>query len=83
LELVRYIHLNPLRRSVERDLEELKSYRWSGHAILVGKVRNDWQETGYVLGRFGGERKKAIRIYERFIGEGRDRGRRPGLVDGD
>ena len=40
----------------------------------MGKVRNDWQETEYVLGLFGGERKKAILIYERFMGEGRNRG---------
>ena len=69
LELVRFIHLNPLRGSVIKDWEELKTYRWSGHGVLAGKVRNDWQETEYVLGLFGRERKKAIRIYLRFMKE--------------
>jgi REP element-mobilizing transposase RayT len=35
LELVRYIHLNPLRRSIVKDLAELDSYRWCGHTVLV------------------------------------------------
>jgi hypothetical protein len=83
LELVRYIHLNPLRGSVVKDWEELlKTYRWSGHGVLAGKFRNDWQETEYVLRLFGGERKKAIRIYLRFMKEGKDMGRRPELVGG-
>jgi hypothetical protein len=82
LELVRYIHLNPLRGSVVKDWEELKTYRWSGHGVLAGKVRNDWQETEYVLRLFGRERKKAIQIYLRFMEEGKDMGRRPELVGG-
>jgi len=82
LELVRYIHLNPLRSSIVRDLEELKSYRWSGHGVLAGKGRNDWQETEYVWKLFGGERKRAIRAYQRFVEEGKDIGRRPELVGG-
>jgi putative transposase len=82
LELVRYIHLNPLRGSVVKDWEELQTYRWSGHGVLAGKFRNDWQETEYVLRLFGGERKKAIRIYLRFMEEGKDMGRRPELVGG-
>ena len=82
LELVRYIHLNPLRGSVVRDLEELSAYRWSGHGALVGRVRNDWQETGYVLELVSNKRKRAIGLYQRFMAEGRDMGRRPELVGG-
>jgi REP element-mobilizing transposase RayT len=36
LELVRYIHLNPLRSHMVGSLEELDRYRWSGHGVLVG-----------------------------------------------
>ena len=37
LELVRYIHLNPLRAGIVKDLEELNKYKWCGHSALVGK----------------------------------------------
>jgi REP element-mobilizing transposase RayT len=33
LELVRYIHLNPMRARLVRTLEELDQYLWSGHAL--------------------------------------------------
>ena len=52
LELLRYIHLNPLRSHVVGSLEELDKYPWSGHGVLVGKVRRDWQERRYVLSQF-------------------------------
>jgi REP element-mobilizing transposase RayT len=41
LELVRYIHLNPVRSHMVGNMEELDRYRWSGHGVLVGKVRCD------------------------------------------
>ncbi len=82
LELVRYIHLNPCRASTVKSLEELDSYRWSGHGVLIGKNRNDWQERDYVLGQFAKGRSKAIRAYRQFMEEGQDAGRRPELVGG-
>ena len=82
LELVRYIHLNPLRGLVVKNLEALNRYRWSGHGVLLGQIRNDWQETEYVLKLFGGERKKGIRAYRRFLADAKDMGRRPELVGG-
>ena len=82
LELVRYIHLNPLRASVVKSVEGLDRYRWSGHSVLVGKQKNDWQEVEYVLGYFGSEKSKAIRAYRRFIEEGKEQGSRPELVGG-
>ena len=33
LELVRYIHLNPVRTGVVKSLSELDRYRWSGHGV--------------------------------------------------
>jgi len=82
LELVRYIHLNPLRSHVVRNLEELDRYRWSGHSVIVGKVQRDWQEREYVLNQFGRGEKRSIRAYRRFIEEGKGIGRRPELVGG-
>jgi len=82
LELVRYIHLNPLRASVVKSMEELDHYPWSGHGVLVGKSRSDWQETEYVLRQFSREKGRAIRFYRKFMEEGKDLGRRPDLVGG-
>jgi len=36
LELVRYIHLNPLRAKLVRGLGELDTYRYAGHSALMG-----------------------------------------------
>jgi putative transposase len=82
LELVRYIHLNPLRSHVVGSLEELDRYRWSGHGVLVGEVRGDWQERQYVLNQFGRGERQSIRAYRKFIEEGKGAGRRSELVGG-
>jgi len=82
LELVRYIHLNPLRAGIIKTLEELEGYAWCGHGVLTGKRRREWQETGYVLRRFSEERGKAIRRYRKFMEEGKGQGRRLDLVGG-
>ena len=42
LELVRYIHLNPLRAGIVKDLKALKTYpHSSGHGVIMGKLKND------------------------------------------
>ncbi len=82
LELVRYIHLNPLRASLVKSLGELDHYSWSGHRVLMGWQKNGWQERNYVLRQFQSREKEAVRAYRRFMEEGRDQGRRPGLVGG-
>ena len=40
LELIRYIHLNPLRASLVEDLKELDKYPWAGHSAILGKKKN-------------------------------------------
>ncbi len=40
LELIRYIHLNPLRTHLVEDLDALDKYPWSGHGVLVGTMEN-------------------------------------------
>ena len=37
LEMVRYLHLNPLRAKVVPDLRALGRYPWTGHSALVGR----------------------------------------------
>jgi REP element-mobilizing transposase RayT len=36
-ELIRYIHLNPLRAGYVKSLKELEKYAWCGHGYLMGK----------------------------------------------
>jgi putative transposase len=40
LELIRYIHLNPLRADLVKDLKELDKYPWTGHSTILGKRKN-------------------------------------------
>ena len=40
LELIRYIHLNPLRAKLVQDLKELDKYPWTGHSAILGLRKN-------------------------------------------
>ena len=82
LELTRYIHLNPLRAGLVRDLAALDRYRWAGHGVLLGTQRHTWQATEPVLGHFGRRVGEARRRYRQFVAEGIPRGRRPELQGG-
>jgi putative transposase len=76
-ELVRYIHLNPLRAKLVPDFDALGTYRWSGHATLLKKKECPWQDREYVLSIFGNEK-----TYLRFVEKGIDEGQRPDLIGG-
>jgi len=82
VELVRYIHLNPLRAKLVQDLDELDRYAFSGHSFIVGKKKNNWQDTGYVLSHFGDKVSLARKRYRAYVKEGIGQGRRPELVGG-
>ncbi len=82
LELVRYIHLNPLRLRLVRDLEGLRTYPYTGHRALCGAAPCPWQDTRGVLERLPGAEEEARRRYERFVAEGAGQGRRPELQGG-
>lgn len=81
-ELVRYIHLNPLRAKLVKSLAELDRYPWCGHSILLGKTKNDWQDRVYVLRWFDYEENEAKRAYRQFVKSGLNQGPRPELVGG-
>jgi hypothetical protein len=82
LELIRYIHLNPLRAKVVNSLDELDTYPWCGHAALMGKILCNWQDRKYVLDNFSTDDRKAVLLYRQFVDEARDRGKRPELTGG-
>jgi len=81
-ELVRYIHLNPLRAKLVKSLSRLDCYRWSGHAVLMGNIKNEWQDRDYVLKWFGKKEGEAIKDYRNYINKGIEKGPRPELVGG-
>jgi len=81
-ELVRYIHLNPLRAGLVENLGQLDRYPWSGHGVLMGKGKHDWQDANYVLSWFGKKVGGARKIYHHYVFEGIKKGRRPELVGG-
>jgi hypothetical protein len=82
LELVRYIHLNPLRGRRVDDLKSLDRYPYCGHSALLGKRSNSWQDTNYILRLFDETRSVARRRYRDFCQKGIRQGRRPDLVGG-
>ena len=82
LELVRYIHLNPLRAEVVKDLKQLKTYPFCGHQVLMGKFDHEWQDADYVLSLFDKTMGTARRAYTAFIAKGVSAGHRPELVGG-
>jgi putative transposase len=81
-ELVRYIHLNPLRAGLVADLKTLDRYPWAGHSVLMSKIKKAWQDTEYVLAYFGDTRSKAHAAYRSFVEKGISQGRRPDLIGG-
>ena len=98
LELIRYIHLNPLRAKLIEDLKSLDKYPWSGHSVLIGKQKNPLvpemtSVTGddkflaektveNVLQFFGKKLKEARTNYRRFVEKGIKHGRREDLQGG-
>jgi len=81
-ELLRYIHLNPLRAGIVPDYESLGHYQWSGHAAILGNRAVPWQDIRYILALFGPDEKEARAVYREFVGMGISRGRRPELAGG-
>lgn len=81
-ELVRYIHLNPLRAGLCADMTELGRYQWCGHSAVLGNVHHPWQDREYVLSWFGARAKDSLEAYRRFVHDGITQGRRPELVGG-
>ena len=81
-ELVRYIHLNPVRAGMVEGLDELKRYKFCGHSALTGKVKREWQDTDYVLSHFGKRKAEARKAYQVFVEEGIRQGRKEELTGG-
>ncbi len=64
LELIRYIHLNPIRADVAKSLA---TYPWTSYNDYVKDKRDNLIDTDFVLKQFGHDRKTARRYYQQFI----------------
>jgi hypothetical protein len=82
LELVRYIHLNPLRVRLVSGLKALETYAYCGHGVLMGRREAVWQDTDLVLSYFGRRVSIARRRYRDYVKDGLAIGQRPDLVGG-
>ena len=82
LQLVRYIHLNPLRAKIVQTLKELEVYSYGGHSALFNPNRCPWQDTGYVLKMFASNLSTARKLYREFVAKGVEQGRRDDLIGG-
>ena len=82
LELVRYIHLNPVRAGLVNKMKSLNKYPFCGHSAVTGKVKRDWQDVDYVLRSFGKRKSDAKMAYKRFVKKGIKQGKRPELTGG-
>jgi putative transposase len=65
-ELVRYIHMNPVRAKM---VEHPGDYKWSSHNVYLGDKAYAWLTDEYVLSLFGRTRYQAVRSYSVFMDE--------------
>lgn len=82
LELVRYIHLNPIRAGAVDTMSALEGYPWCGHGAIMGKVVRPWQDSAFILRLFHGKEALARKAYARFVEKGIAQGKRPDLTGG-
>lgn len=77
-ELIRYVHLNPLRANQVGSLEELEKWPWCGHGYLLGNKSTHgegFQERVEPLRRFGEDEESALIKYIEYMNEGINRGK--------
>ena len=68
MELVRYVHRNPLEAGL---VEDPQKYIWSSHKGYLSNARKwDWLHKDYILSFFAKERAESIKLYRRFVSNG-------------
>jgi len=80
LELIRYVHLNPVRAGIVAVPEERP---WSGHHAYLGTITLPWLTTDWVLSQFSGNIKKARARYRSFVSDGLNETRRSEFHSGN
>ncbi len=79
LELIRYVHLNPVRAGLTEDPA---AYPWSGHRAYLGMEVLPWLETDWVLSQFDKQLSTARKHYASFVRDGVAEGYRPEFHQG-
>lgn len=64
LELLRYVHLNPVRAGVVNDPA---GFCWSSHHDYIGNRLQPWVTTEFALGMFSENRTRAVAAYQKFL----------------
>jgi hypothetical protein len=70
LELIRYVHLNPLRASIVKTIRALNSYPLCGHGVILGNFESGFQDIDFVLKNFGTRTTGARQEYGSFVSKG-------------
>jgi REP element-mobilizing transposase RayT len=66
LELLRYIHLNPVRAGIVAAPDQ---YLWSSHRVYMGTIAHPWVHTSLGLSLFSANEPRARQLYRLFIDE--------------
>lgn len=68
-DVVRYIHLNPVRSKIVRSICELEEYPWTGHRHIIRGGLPAWQDTGLLHTEFDdpGDVTGWVRRYREYI----------------
>ncbi len=72
LTLIRYIHLNPYRAGMVKNLSELNKYKWSGHIGMISRKRQPFHDVNEVMERFSGKRDYLQYMLDGMKGEKED-----------
>ena len=65
LELIRYIHRNPMEAGL---VKELNKYPWSSHKGYLSNAKKwNWLHKSFILSLFGREGKEGINTYKNFV----------------
>lgn len=65
LELVRYIHRNPLE---SRLVDDLQKYQWSSHKPYLSDAKKwKWLHKDYILKMFSKSKTESIKLYRHFV----------------
>jgi len=64
LELLRYIHLNPVRAGI---VNRAMDYPWSSHHVYLGTRKECWVTTDFALSMLHTDCARAIDAYRRFV----------------
>lgn len=78
LELIRYLHLNPVRSRIVKDPDH---YSWSSHRAYLSGAGRGWIAVDKALPFWGQNRARAVSAYRRFVRDGLGQGHREEMYE--